>query len=474
MKKLLLILISQFVFAQQIPLDSISYEYFYEKELKQIAVLKKQQKNKPFNANTQFTIAEIYQRINCEDSAYATYYKIYEHEKLARTIKDEEFKELLFQLHKVESSKHKYKKERRFFLNELTVFSKNDNNDKWKAKINQEIAIDYFVDSSNYDVGYRKMLAIQNTNYYKNNTEFRAATLSTLGNFSITLNNYDAASKFLKECYFTAKQNDNYLYQSYAKINMAVNQIYQQNYLDALNDLDEIETISNKKYLVKINRIVHNLKKRAYDSLNDVKNYKIQSLYVKKYDSLVDDFRKNSNFYEVDVAYQTKEKDKKIEELSSFKKAFNKNKIVYSILLFLVFLLALYSFIRWKKADRKKQSLNQENQTLNIEKEKVKTELETVKSLVTNDYILLKNKSKVYLKELIYVKSDGHYLNLYTTARKEFVRGKVSEIEKQLPPNFVKCHRSYIVNQNFIKQFSSTEVFMVNGEVIPLSRGFKF
>ncbi|WP_161805021.1 LytTR family transcriptional regulator [Lacinutrix mariniflava] len=474
MKKLIFILLTQFVFAQQMPIDSISYEYFYEKELQQIVKLKQQFKSKPFNAKKQFEIAETYQRINCEDSAYATYYKIYEHEKVARTFKTEEYKELLFQLHKVETSKHNYDKETRRFLNELILLSKNDSNDKWRAKTDQELAIDYFVDSSNYKVGYSKLLAVQHSNYYKNNKEFKAATLSTLGNFSITLKNYETASSLLNECYLIATQNEDHLHQSYAKINMAVNQLYQQNYLAAINNLNEVETIPNKKYLVKINRIVHRLKKRVYDSINDVENVKIQTLYVQKYDSLVDDFRKNSNFYEIDVAFQTKEKDKKIKELDLLQEASKKNRIVFGVLLFLVFLLALYSFVRWKKSDRNKKLLDAENRNLGIENEKTKTELETVKSLVTNDYILLKNKSKVYLSELIYVKSDGHYLNLFTTAKKEFVRGKVSEIEKQLPPNFVKCHRSYIVNQNFIKQFSSTEVFMENGEAIPLSRGFKF
>ena len=80
----------------------------------------------------------------------------------------------------------------------------------------------------------------------------------------------------------------------------------------------------------------------------------------------------------------------------------------------------------------------------------------------------------MYLSELIYIKSDGHYLNLHTTSKKEFVRGKISEMEQQLPPNFVKCQRSYIVNQNYIKQYGSTEVFMSNGDVVPVSRGFKF
>ncbi|WP_034061984.1 LytTR family DNA-binding domain-containing protein [Lacinutrix jangbogonensis] len=474
MKKLAFILLTQFVFAQQIPIDSISYEYFYEKELEQIVLLKKHQKIKSFNAKKQLEIADLYRSINCEDSAYASYYKIYEHEKETRTFSDEEFKELLFSIHKVETSKHNYTKERRFFLNALIALSKNDTNDKWKAKTEQEIAIDFFVDSSDYDAGYHKMLAIQSTNYYKNNKEFKAATLSTLGNFNITLKEYETASSLLNECFLLAKQNDDYLHQSYAKINMAVNQLNQQNYEAAINNLNDIKTIPNKKYLVKINRIVHKLKKRVYDSLKDAKNSNIQKLYVQKYDSLVNDFRKNSNFYEIDVAYQVKEKDRKIKELAAAQEASKKNKIVYSILLFCVFLLALYSFVRWKKVDRRKRLLTIENQSLNIENEKTKTELETVKSLVTNDYILLKNKSKVYLKELIYVNADGHYLNLYTNTKKEFVRGKISEIETQLPPNFIKCHRSYIVNQNCIKQFANTEVFMVNGDAIPLSRGFKF
>lgn len=467
MKKLVFILITQFVVAQQIPIDSISYEYFYEKELQQIVLLKQQQKNKRFNSKTQFEIAELYKNINCEDSAYLTYYKVYKFEKANKTLKEDEFKELLFQTHKTETSKHNYFKETHRFLNELEKLSKLDKTDEWIAKVNKEIATIYFADSIKYKMGYSKMLDIQNSNYYKINEQFKSGVLLNLGSFSIDLEKHKEAKNFLDESYVVAFNSKNYLHQVYAKINLAVNEIYQGNYQIALNYLSEIEVIPNKKLLIKINRIIHQLKKQIYDDLKDKENAKIQELYIKKYDSLVDDFRKNSNFYEIDVAYQTKEKDKKIEELSSFKKSFNKNRLVYSILLFLVFLLALYSFVRWKKSDRKKQLLD-------IENEKTKTELETVKSLVIKDYIVLKNKSKVYLKELIYVKSDGHYLNLYTTGKKEFVRGKISEIEAQLSPNFIKCHRSYIINENFIKQYSSTEVFMVNGDNIPLSRGFKF
>ena len=438
MKSLIFILLTQFVVAQQIPIDSISYEYFYEKELQQITLFKLRQLGKPYNAKAQFEIAELYAKINCEDSAYATYYKIYEYEKVKRSFSENKFKELLFQLHNGESSKHDYTKDRRAFLSELDLLSKNDKTDKWRAIVSKERATDYVLDSTNLNLGYTNTIALQNTNYYKQNFDFKSRVLLNLGNFNTDRENYTKAKNLLLESYIVAYKSNNYTLQVYAKINLAVNEIQQKNYKLALEYLNEIEEIPNNKFKVKINRIVHKLKKRAYDGLEDTENAENQELYIKKYDSLINDFQKNSNFYEIDVAYQLKEKDKKIKEL-------NKSRTLFSILLFGVFLLALYSFVRWKKSDRKKRILNQENQSLNLENEKAKTELETVKSLVINDYVVLKNKSKVYLKELIYVKSDGHYLNLYTTSKKEFVRGKISEIEQQLPPNFIKCHRSHIV-----------------------------
>lgn len=474
MKKLIFILFAQFVVAQQVPIDSISYDYFYENELKQIVRLKEAQKNKPFNPNKQFDIAEQYQNINCEDSAYATYFKVYEYEKAQQTFDEQMFRELLFKLHKVESSKTDYEKERRFFLGELKTLTQNDVSDEWFAKIKYEQFKDYFLDSTKYNLANRDIKAIQNSEFYKTNKLFKTSVLIGLGYFQTSQKQYLNAEATLFEALYLAEKNNDTLNQVYSFINLSVNENYRKQYEKALHYIDKASKVKNTKFKIKIERIFAIIKGNAYYGLKDSVNLKLQDLRLEKLNLLIDDFRKNSNFYEIDIAYQVKEKDKKIVELSSFKKTFKKNKIVYSILLFAVFLLALYSFVRWKKSDRNKKRLNEENEFLNIENEKTKTELENVKSLVHNDHIVLKNKTKVYLSELIYIKSDGHYLNLHTTSKKEFVRGKISEMEQQLPPNFVKCQRSYIVNQNYIKQYGSTEVFMSNGDVVPVSRGFKF
>ena len=46
----------------------------------------------------------------------------------------------------------------------------------------------------------------------------------------------------------------------------------------------------------------------------------------------------------------------------------------------------------------------------------------------------------------------------------------MAEVMKQLPQNFVQCHRSYIVNVDKIVQIIGEEIELSNGNIIPLSR----
>ena len=133
----------------------------------------------------------------------------------------------------------------------------------------------------------------------------------------------------------------------------------------------------------------------------------------------------------------------------------------------------MYSFIRWKKVDYRRRKLTEEKESLQIEHNQTIRELEKVKQLVIEDHIVLKNKAKVYLNELLYIKAEDHYLQLFTSKKKEFVRGKISEIVNELPPNFVQTHRSYIVNKNLITSQTGNSVFLEGKIEIPLSRNFK-
>lgn len=120
-----------------------------------------------------------------------------------------------------------------------------------------------------------------------------------------------------------------------------------------------------------------------------------------------------------------------------------------------------------KRTYQTKLFLENDNKTLN-------NEIEKIKKLVEDEHIILKDKTQVNLKNLSHINADDHYLNIITIESKSvFVRGKLSEIMKELPPNFVRCHRSHIVNKNYIKQIQSKYIIMIDNAMIPISRGYK-
>ena len=74
---------------------------------------------------------------------------------------------------------------------------------------------------------------------------------------------------------------------------------------------------------------------------------------------------------------------------------------------------------------------------------------------------------------LIYVEVLSHYLYFHTTKRDYRSRGNISEIEKELEKyNFVRIHRSYIVNLKYVSKVLSKEV-TVGEHVLPVSRNYK-
>jgi hypothetical protein len=433
MRHLFILLFSITLFGQNIPVDSISYDFFYKKEMQTIVRLKKEGENKKFDALKKIKIAELYANINMEDSAYATYYKVFEKEKINKTINDEQYKELLFQLHRTESSKHNYEKDRRFFLKELQLASENDASDKWFSKINYENFKDIYADSLKYEMALAKIKTIQNTNFYKTNDEFRAITLLGLGNLYTTLLQYELSEKALNESLRLARKNNDFLHQIYTLINLGVNERMRGNYEKALKFIDNAEAIPNKKYQIKIARIIAFQKLLNYLNLKDTVAAKKQKIAYNKLEGLINDFAKNSNFYEIDVRFQTKEKDARISKLNDLESRFVRNKILYGILIFVVFLLALYSFLRWKKVDKAKQLLALEKikaEQVTLETQK---ELKTVKKKSVTEHITLKNKAIVQLENLLYIRADDHYLELITNTKKEITRGSLKEITEQLP-----------------------------------------
>lgn len=94
----------------------------------------------------------------------------------------------------------------------------------------------------------------------------------------------------------------------------------------------------------------------------------------------------------------------------------------------------------------------------------------------TDDTFFVKKNNmfhKIRLKDLAFIKSDNIYLELHCYDKNKFlIRSTLKKFLEKLPNNFLQCHKSYIVNYNYINSFNSKSL-IINEEEIPISSKFK-
>lgn len=74
--------------------------------------------------------------------------------------------------------------------------------------------------------------------------------------------------------------------------------------------------------------------------------------------------------------------------------------------------------------------------------------------------------------DICYVKAEGSYIEIHTPTKTIVQRKLLGEIIADLPNDFTRVHRSYLVNLKFVESKNS-KFWVVNGDEIPLSRNFK-
>lgn len=78
---------------------------------------------------------------------------------------------------------------------------------------------------------------------------------------------------------------------------------------------------------------------------------------------------------------------------------------------------------------------------------------------------------KLYEHEICYVEAFSHYISFVTEDGTYRVREKISEAEQRLSEGFFRIHRSYLVSLGHIKRIGRSQVWLENGESLPLARG---
>ncbi len=79
---------------------------------------------------------------------------------------------------------------------------------------------------------------------------------------------------------------------------------------------------------------------------------------------------------------------------------------------------------------------------------------------------------KLPLSGIRYIESMSDYLKIHTADQTYLTKEKISVIEQKLPSEFLRIHRSFIINTHHLRAFSP-EMVDLGGQELPISRSMR-
>ena len=102
--------------------------------------------------------------------------------------------------------------------------------------------------------------------------------------------------------------------------------------------------------------------------------------------------------------------------------------------------------------------------------------LSTQKNSHSNGYLIVRSNRqtrKIPYSTINYIESMSDYIIIRTTDNQKIItRERISRIEERLPPQFIRIHRSFIVNLEKVMSFTREQI-SVSGMDLPISRTYK-
>lgn len=84
---------------------------------------------------------------------------------------------------------------------------------------------------------------------------------------------------------------------------------------------------------------------------------------------------------------------------------------------------------------------------------------------------------KILISEIIYIESEGNYLNIYLQGEKLRIRDTLSNIEKELAgKDFIRCHKGYLINGDYVVRLRASEAelkYSDGSRIIPIGRSYE-
>jgi len=97
-------------------------------------------------------------------------------------------------------------------------------------------------------------------------------------------------------------------------------------------------------------------------------------------------------------------------------------------------------------------------------------------NLIIKEAIFIKEKrvfNKLAFSDILYIKSAHIYIEIILKSKKKYVvRGSLNDILEKLNYNFIRAHRSYIVNTAYLEQVSYTSLKLYD-TTIPIGKKYR-
>ncbi len=131
------------------------------------------------------------------------------------------------------------------------------------------------------------------------------------------------------------------------------------------------------------------------------------------------------------------------------------------------YLLKPISFIRFYKSINKFRALNPTIASSNSKSSEI--------DIIADHIFVNSNKMmiRIAFSNMLFIDSIKDYVRIHTVNDTIITKDKISSFVKKLPSNFLRVHRSYIINTEKITALTAKDVVLLNGMEIPIGASYK-
>ena len=84
-----------------------------------------------------------------------------------------------------------------------------------------------------------------------------------------------------------------------------------------------------------------------------------------------------------------------------------------------------------------------------------------------------RERVQLILSDIQYIEVYGREAVIHTKSRVYSTNRSLTELERELPGDFLRCHRSYIVNMNFVSNMSASDFLLQDGMKVPIGAALR-